>query len=146
MSNSAGLGRHSGTTAARHSGGRSRRRRRDALKRQTVAEAHQPGVSVPMVAQRYTLNANQVFRSRSVHREPERAGGTGWSVPLVVEAAPSQEPDAATTKPPSESVVTDGQPTTGRMETILPCGRKVNVGCTVDGPALSRVISVLEGR
>ena len=43
---------------------RRRRRRRwnEAQKRQIVAETHEPGVSVPMVAQRYNLNANQVFR------------------------------------------------------------------------------------
>ena len=35
-------------------GRRSRRRRSEAQKRQTVAETHEPGVSVPMVARRYS--------------------------------------------------------------------------------------------
>ena len=83
--------------------GRRRRRWSDAQKRQIVAETHEPGVSVPMVAQRYNLNANQIFRWRRLFREAERAGGTGRFVPVVVEAAPGQEPDAATMRPPSES-------------------------------------------
>ena len=49
-----------------------------------------------MVAKRYNLNANQFFRWRRLFREPERAGGADRFVPVVVEAAPSQEPDAAT--------------------------------------------------
>ena len=53
----------------------------EAQKRQIVAETHEAGVSVPMVAQRYNLNANQVFRWRRLFREPERASGTGRYVP-----------------------------------------------------------------
>ena len=45
-------------------------------------------VSVPMVAQRYNLNANQVFRWRRLFRVPERATGTGRLVPVVVGAPP----------------------------------------------------------
>ena len=48
-------------------GGPVRRRRRwsEAQKRQIVAETHEPGVSVPMVARRYNLNANQIFSWRA---------------------------------------------------------------------------------
>ena len=60
---------------------------------QIEAETQEPGVSVPMVAQRYNLNANQIFRWRSLFRESERAGGAGRFVPVLVEAAPAQEPD-----------------------------------------------------
>ena len=126
--------------------GRRRRRWSEAQKRQIVAETHELGVSVPMVAQRYNLNANQVFRWRRLFREPERAGGAGRFVPVVVEAAPSQEPDAATMSPPSESVVAGGQPATGRMEIVLASDRRVIVDRTVDGAALARVIAVLERR
>ena len=73
---------------------RRRRRWSEAQKRQIVAETQKPGVSVPMVAQRYNLNANQIFRWRRLFREPERTGVAGRFVPVVVEAAPSQEPDA----------------------------------------------------
>ena len=111
-----------------------------------MAETHEPGVSVPMVAQRYNLNANQIFRWRRLFRESERAGVAGRFVPVVVEAAPGQEPAAATMSPPSESVVAAGQPATGRMEIVLAGGRRVIVDRAVDGPALSRVIAVLERR
>ena len=50
-------------------GRRRRRRWSEAQKRQIVAETHEPGVSVPMVAQRYNLNANQVFRWRRLLNE-----------------------------------------------------------------------------
>ena len=72
------------------SGGQVRRRRRrwsEAQKRQIVAETREPGVSVPMVAQRYNLNANQVFRWRRLFREPAGDVGVGRFVPIVVEAA-----------------------------------------------------------
>ena len=134
------------STADGESIGRRRRRWSEAQKRQIVAETHEPGVSVPMVAQRYNLNANQIFRWRRLFREPERAGGAGRFVPVVVEAAPGQEPDAATMSPPSESVVAEGVPAAGRMEIALSCDRRVIVDRTVDGSALSRVIGVLERR
>ena len=54
-------------------------------------------------------------------------------MPVVVEAAPGQEPDAATMSPPSESVVAEGQPATGRMEIVLLGDRRVIVDRTVDG-------------
>ena len=130
-------------------GGQVRRRRRrwsEAQKRQIVAETCEPGVSVPMVAQRYNLNANQIFRWRRLFREPERAGVAGRFVPVVVEAAPGQEPDAATMSPPSEGVVAEGQPATGRMEIVLSGDRRVIVDRSVDRAALARVISVLERR
>ena len=43
--------------------GRRRRRWSEAQKRQIVAETHEPGVSVPMVAQRYNLNRAAVMYS-----------------------------------------------------------------------------------
>ena len=131
------------------SSGQVRRRRRrwsEAQKRQIVAETCEPGVSVPMVAQRYNLNANQVFKWRRLFRESERVGGAGRFVPVVVEAAPGQEPAAATMCPPSESVVAEDVPATGRMEIVLSGGRRVIVDRAVDGAALSRVIAVLERR
>ena len=115
------------------SGGQVRRRRRrrwsEAQKRQIVAETHEPGVSVPMVAQRYNLNANQIFRWRRLFRELECAAGAGRFVPVVVEAAPGQEPEAATTSSPSESVadVLDriADLPQSRLHELLPWHRKV---------------------
>ena len=130
-------------------GGSVRRRRRrwsEAQKRQIVAETQEPGVSVPMVAQRYNLNANQIFRWRRLFREPERAGGAGRFVPVVVEAAPGQEPAAATLRPQSDDGVGMGAPATGRMEIVLSGDRRVIVDRSVDRSALARVIAVLERR
>ena len=126
--------------------GRRRRRWSEAQKRQIVAETHEPGVSVPMVAQRYNLNANQIFRWRRLFREAERADGAGRFVPVVVEAAPGQEAGAAAMSPPLESAVAEGQPVTGRMEIVLSGDRRVIIDRTVDRAALSRVIAVLERR
>ena len=132
------------------SGGQVRRRRRrrwsEAQKRQIVAETQEPGVSVPMVAQRYNLNANQIFRWRRLFRESERGGGAGRFVPVVVEAAPGQEPAAATMRPQSDDGVAMGAPATGRMEIVLSGDRRVIVDRTVDASALARVIAVLERR
>ena len=130
-------------------GGQVRRRRRrwsEAQKWQIVAETHEPGVSVPMVAQRYNLNANQVFRWRRLFREPTRAAGTGRFVPVVVGAPLGHEAGAATMSPPSGDVVAEGPSTIGRMEIVLAGGCRVIVDRAVDGSALARVIAVLERR
>ena len=130
-------------------GGLVRRRRRrwsEAQKRQIVAETHEPGVSVPMVAQRYNVNANQVFAWRRLFREPARDVGTGGFVPVVVGAVPGREVGAATMHPPSDDPVAEVPPATGRMEIVLAGGRRVIVDRSVDGSALARVLAVLERR
>ena len=125
---------------------RRRRRWSEAQKRQIVAETHEPGVSVPMVAQRYNLNANQVFRWRRLFREPERARGAGRFVPVIVEAAPGHEAGAAAMSPRSDDDVAVGVPATGRIEIVLSGDRRVIVDRAVDSSALARVVAVLERR
>ena len=107
--------------------GRRRRRWSDAQKRQIVAETHEPGVSVPMVAQRYNLNANQVLKWRRLFREPEPAAGPGRFVPVVVEGTPGHEAGAAAMGPRSEDDVAVGSPATGRMEIVFSGDRRVIV-------------------
>ena len=132
------------------SGGLVRRRRRrrwsEAQKRQIVAETHEPGVSVPMVAQRYNLNANQIFGWRRLFREAERTAGTGRYVPVVVRAVPDPEAGAGAMRPPSKDIAVDSSPATGRIEIVLAGERRVIVDRSVDGSALARVIAVLERR
>ena len=99
-----------------------------------------------MVAQRYNLNANQVFRWRRLFCEAERAGGAGRFVPVVVEGAPGQEAGAAAMSPRSDDDVAVGVPATGRIEIVLPGDRRVIVDRAVDSSALARVIAVLERR
>ena len=119
--------------------GRRHRRWSDAQKRQIVAETHEPIVSAPMVAQRCNLNANQIFRWRRPFREPERAGGAGRFVSVVVEGAPVHEVGGATMSPQSRDDDVVGARATGRMEIVLPDDhRRVIVDRTVDGQALVR--------
>ena len=99
-----------------------------------------------MVAQRYNLNANQIFGWRRLFREAERAAGTGRYVPVVVRAVLDPEAGAGALRPPSEDVAVEGAPAMGRMEIVLAGGRRVIVDRAVDGPALARVIAVLERR
>ena len=130
-------------------GGQVRRRRRrwsDAQKRQIVAETQEPGVSVLMVAQRYNLNANQIFRWRRLFREPERAGGAGRFVPVVVEGVAGPDACAATMSRQSDDDVAVGAPASGRIEIVLSGDRRVIVDRAVDSSALARVIAVLERR
>ena len=126
--------------------GRRRRRWSEAQKRQIVAETQEPGVSVPMVAQRCNLNANQIFRWRRLFRESERASVAGRFVPVIVEEVPSHEAGAAAMSPRSDDDVAVRAPATGRMEIVLSGDRRVIVDRSVDGPALARVIAVLERR
>ena len=99
-----------------------------------------------MVAQRYNLSANQVFRWRRLFRAPERAAGTGLYVPVVVRAAPGPEAGAGALRPPSKDIAVEGAPATGRIEIVLAGERRVIVDRSVDGPALARVIAILERR
>ena len=131
------------------SGERVRRRRRrwsEAQKQQIVADTHEPRISVPMVAQRYNLNANEVFRWRRLLRVLERATGTGRFVPMVVGAPAGHDVGSATMHPPSEDAVVDGSPATGWMEIVLAGGRRVIVDRAVNGSALASVIAVPERR
>ena len=127
---------------------RRRRRRRwsEAQKRQIVAATLEPGVSVPMVAQRYNLNANQIFKWRRLFRDSDRAGGAGGFVPVVVEGVPGPEVGAAAMLPPSDDVSAEAALAGGRMEIVLSGDRRVIVDRAVDASALARVIAVLEGR
>ena len=122
-----------GTTA---SGRRRNRSWPEALKREIVAASFAPGSSVSIVARQYDVNANQVFSWRKRYREasdrPSRASAPQL-IPVVVTA---DHRDVA--EPPSaisESIEID---VAGKY--------RVRVGCGFDGPALRRVLDVLEGR
>ena len=105
----AGLGAGSDGVAYCHR----RRRWSEAQKRQIVAETHEPGVSVAMVARRYNLNANQVFKWRRRFYAPEPAAGAGRLVPVVVEGAPGDGVGAAALGPRSGDEVAVGAPASG---------------------------------
>ena len=116
---------------------RRRRRWSEAQKRQIVEETHEPGVSVPMVAQRYNLNANEVFSWRRLFREPEHAGGAGRFVPVVVERAPSHEAGAAAMSPQSDDDVAVGASATTRRASPGTSNGKTNRQCDSPSPTRS---------
>ena len=123
-----------------------RRRWSEAQKRQIVAETCEPGVSVAMVAQRYKVNANQVFKWRRLFCAPEPAAGAGRLVPVVVEGALGHEAGATALDPRSDDDVAVGAPASGRIEVVLSGDRRVIVDRAFDPSALARVIAVLERR
>ena len=120
-----------GTTA---SGRRRNRSWPEPLKREIVAASFAPGSSVSMVARQYDVNANQVFSWRKRYREASdrpSAPSAPQLIPVVVAADSVAGPPSAI----PENIEID---VAGKY-----C---VRVGCGFDGPALRRVLDVLERR
>ena len=119
--------------------GTGRRRNRswpEALKREIVAASFAPGASVSVIARRYDVNANQVFRWRQLFRDGPDAPANPTApqlVPVIVTA--EEHSDAA--------------PAPSAMDTIeieVAGKYRIRVGSGVDGKALRRVLDVLERR
>ena len=120
-----------GTTA---SGRRRNRSWPEPLKREIVAASLAPGSSVSVVARQYDVNANQVFSWRKRYREASdrpSAPSAPQLIPVVVAADSVAGPPSAI----PENIEID---VAGKY-----C---VRVGCGFDGPALRRVLDVLERR
>jgi transposase len=119
--------------------GTGRRRNRswpEALKREIVAASFAPGASVSVIARRYNVNANQVFRWRMLYRDGSDAPAdptTPQLVPVLVTA--EEHGDVA---PAPRTVDT--------IEIELAGKYRLRVGSGVDGKALRRVLDVLERR
>ena len=109
-----------------------RRRYSDAFKRQVVAEAAEPGISVASVARRHGLNSNSVFNWRRLFGADQ---GPGF-VPAVVVV------DALA----SDDHRIDQRPCGGRMEVIFPSGRRIVLNSDFDAAALRRLLVVVDGR
>src|SRR5882724_10871058 len=110
----------------------SRRRRNrswpEALKREIVASSFAAGASVSVIARRYDVNANQVFRWRQVYRGGSSAAADPPPRLLPVIVAGEERGDVA--------------PAPRAMDTIeieLAGQYRVRVGSGVDGTALRRV-------
>jgi transposase-like protein len=116
-----------------------RRRNRswpEPLKQEIVAASFAPGSSVPMVARQYDVNANQVFSWRKRYSEAsDRASGR--SAPQLIPVVVTADRDGVAPPPSAlpESIEID---VAGKY--------RVRVGCGFDGPALRRVLDVLERR
>jgi transposase len=138
---------------------RRRRRRWTAeQKRRIVEETEARGASVSVVARRYDINANLLFKWK---REAEAGelggafrtaavadlvpigvvGGTGDGGPTLL-ARMANGADGLRPGEPHRSA--DLEPRPGVIEIDLPCGTRVRVDAAVDGRALARVLSVLK--
>jgi transposase len=135
-----------------------RRRRRWTVeqKRRIVEETRASGASVSVVARRYDINANLLFKWK---RETE-AEQRGLQAPLTPEFAPigvvgrsheggptllARMPSAGDGLQPSDprrSPDLEARP--GVIEIDLPCGARVRVDAWVDARALARVLSALK--
>lgn len=105
------------------------------LKREIVAATYLPGSSVSVVARRYDVNANQVFRWR---RLSEKSGSTESSstcssglVPVTITPEPE---DRSTPVQPAHCDIIE-------IEVAGDC--RVRVGSSFDARALKRVLDVL---
>lgn len=109
-----------------------------ALKREIVAATYLPGSSVSIVARRYDVNANQVFRWRRLAEKsgsPTPGSSSGGLVPVTITSEPERE--GATRPAPAHS-------DTIEIEFGGDC--RIRVGSSFDGRALKRVLDVLRKR
>ena len=99
-------------------------------KRRIVAETRSPGVSVSVVARRYDVNANLVFKWR---RDPRYRSPADEAVSfLPVEIAPDWRAPVAEAPGPSATV-----------EIELSCGTRLRVDTRIDESSLARIIRAL---
>ena len=117
---------------------RSGKRRQYSLtfKREVLAEAAKPGVTVASVARRHGLNANLIFNWR--RRFGASSAAAFVPAVLVGDASPS---DGACSAPADDRAVSGG-----RMEVVCLGGRRIVLGPDFDATALGRLLSVVEGR
>ena len=122
-----------GTTAT----GRPRNRSwPEALKREIVAASFAPGSSVSVVARQYDVNANQVFSWRKRYRDDPRPAADR-PAPQLIPVMITAEQDAVAAQPPAVAE---------QIEIDVISKYRVRVGSGFDGPALRRVLDVLERR
>jgi transposase-like protein len=119
--------------------GTGRRRNRswpEALKREIVAASFAPGASVSVIARRYDVNANQVFRWRMLYRDGSDAPVNPTTPQLVPVLVTAEEHGDVAPAPSAADTI----------EIELAGKYRVRVGSGVDGKALRRVLDVLERR
>jgi transposase len=97
-----------------------------------VSESLEPGASVPAVAQRNGVNANQLYRWRR-HYAPDQKKVS--SIAGFASATVSSTGSSAAARP--------GASVMGRIEIELPGGYRLIVGRDVDRSVLDHVIGVL---
>jgi transposase len=112
---------------------RRNRSRPEALKREIVAASLVPGASVSIVARRYDVNANQVFKWRKIFSDDPRPPLSPQMIPVVVKAE-------HTGVAPLSSIVAE------KIEIDVADRYRIRVGGHFDGEVLRRVLDVLERR
>jgi len=117
-------------------GRRSHRAWPEALKREIVAATRAPGASVAKVARQYEVNANQLFQWRKLYRDGPAAVEQKTAARLIPVVVTAEQNSAAVS--PAHFADT--------IEIDLPGKYRVRVGGDFDGPALLRVLDVLERR
>jgi transposase len=121
-----------------------RRKYSAAEKRRIVEESGQPGASVAVVAQRYGINANQVFSWRRLHRQGLLADTPVAMPPLLpVEVC---TPTLLPTEHSAAKAPVAERPQPNCIEIEFPGGPRLRIQGRVDRTTLSRVIDALSRR
>jgi transposase len=121
--------------------GRTRQRRSAEEKLRIVLETLKPGVSVPVVARRHCVNANQLFMWRSQYRRGElvaRAERERPATLVPVQIQPPTPKDA----PPREHCESSPEPV-GCMEIQFSSGQRVKLWGHMHAEALRVLIREL---
>ena len=118
----------SGLVDTKEQSGRTKRRQySEALKRQMVAETLALGASVSIVARRYDVNSNQLFRWRR-QLLPKAVVESGAMVPVAI--APNGDRPRRTDRE-------------GAIEIAFACGARVRLRGEVSSETLRQVIELL---
>jgi transposase len=110
-----------------------------------VAESFNGRRRVKPTARRYGLSTGQLYLWRRQAREGKLSGEAdqpGFMPAVIVPDANASVPISPS--PPSSTA--GGPQTNGKMVIVLGGGRRIIVGCDVNGAALRRVVEVLEPR
>jgi transposase len=117
-----------------------RRRWPEGLKREIVAALAEPGASVSIVARRYDVNANQLFKWRRQFGGLSVGTSVGPVRLLPVEITPASVPaaEARGAGPPGPSAAP-----TGSIEIALRSGTRVRIKGAVDPAAVSAAVAAV---
>lgn len=120
---------------------RTRRRRSVEEKLRIVLETLKPGVSVPVIARRHCVNANQLFMWRSQYRRGELVARAESEHPVTLVPVQIQQPAPEPVEP---EVRCESSPEpVGAMEIQFSGGQRVKVWGRIDAEALRVLIREL---